>query len=71
MAEKGELRIIGITRASKKGELMNLYLIRHADALALGERGITEDAARPLSPRGENQARQVGKTLHKRGIARH
>jgi phosphohistidine phosphatase len=48
---------------------MELYLIRHADALALGERGITEDAERPLSEKGENQAHQVGTTLHKRGIA--
>ena len=47
---------------------MNLYLIRHADALALGERGITEDAARPLSSKGESQSRQVGKTLLKHGI---
>jgi phosphohistidine phosphatase len=47
---------------------MDLYLIRHADALALGERGITDDVARPLSDKGENQAHQVGKTLHKKGV---
>ena len=48
---------------------MDLYLIRHADALALGERGITEDAARPLSEQGEGQAQQVGKVFHKLGVA--
>jgi phosphohistidine phosphatase len=48
---------------------MDLYLIRHADALALGERGITDDAARPLSDKGERQAQQVGATLRRHGIA--
>ncbi len=48
---------------------MNLYLIRHADALALGENGITDDADRPLSKRGESQSDVIGKTLKKRGIA--
>jgi phosphohistidine phosphatase len=48
---------------------MDLYLIRHADALALGERGITEDAARPLSSKGEQQAYQLGEVLRRRGIA--
>lgn len=47
---------------------MDLYLIRHADALAIGERGITDDAARPLSERGESQARQLGKCLSGKGL---
>ena len=47
---------------------MDLYLIRHADALALGERGITDDAARPLSEKGEHQGHLVGETLRKQGI---
>ena len=47
---------------------MDLYLIRHADALALGERGITEDAARPLSAKGESQAQRVGAVLRRKGI---
>jgi phosphohistidine phosphatase len=47
---------------------MDLYLIRHADALALGERGITEDADRPLSEKGENQSQHVGKTLRRQGV---
>ncbi len=48
---------------------MDLYLIRHADALALGERGITDDAERPLSEQGESQAQTVGKVLHRQGVA--
>lgn len=47
---------------------MDLYLIRHADALALGERGITHDEDRPLSERGETQARVLGAGLRRRGI---
>lgn len=47
---------------------MDLYLIRHAQALALGERGITEDDGRPLSDDGEIQARQLGTTFVKRGF---
>jgi phosphohistidine phosphatase len=48
---------------------MDLYLIRHADALALGERGITEESERPLSEQGENQARLLGKGMQRRGLA--
>lgn len=47
---------------------MDIYLIRHADALPLGERGITADEERPLSDKGEEQARAVGKVFQKRGI---
>jgi phosphohistidine phosphatase len=47
---------------------VDLYLIRHADALALGERGITEDADRPLSAGGEVQARTVGAGLQAKGV---
>lgn len=47
---------------------MDLYLIRHADALALGERGVTEDAERPLSEQGESQARLLAGVLQKRGV---
>jgi phosphohistidine phosphatase len=47
---------------------VNIYLIRHADALALGERGITRDAGRPLSEEGEIQARHIGAGLQRRGI---
>ena len=47
---------------------MELYLIRHADALALGERGITDDAERPLSEQGENQCRTLAHGLLQKGI---
>ena len=47
---------------------MELYLIRHADALALGERGITDDAERPLSEQGENQVRTLAQGLLHKGI---
>ena len=47
---------------------MDLYVIRHADALALGERGISKDSERPLSAEGEQQAAAVGKMLQRRGI---
>ena len=48
---------------------MELYLIRHADALALGERGITNDEERPLSEKGECQSEAAAKTLMLRGVA--
>lgn len=48
---------------------MDLYLIRHADAVALGENGITEDPARPLSEAGDVQSRRIARALHKRGVA--
>jgi phosphohistidine phosphatase len=48
---------------------VELYLIRHADALALGERGITDDAERPLSEQGENQTRTLAKGMLQKAIA--
>jgi phosphohistidine phosphatase len=47
---------------------VDLYLIRHADALALGERGITSDEERPLSEVGESQAEAAARALQSRGI---
>jgi phosphohistidine phosphatase len=47
---------------------MELYLIRHADALPLGEQEITEDDHRPLSELGEQQAAALGRFVAKRGI---
>ena len=47
---------------------MDVYLIRHADALALGERGITDDDERPLSELGEEQARNAASALQRRGV---
>jgi phosphohistidine phosphatase len=47
---------------------VELYLIRHAEAAPVGERGITDDAERPLTAKGETQAAAVGKVLQRRGI---
>ncbi len=47
---------------------MLLYLIRHADAVPLGEQGIDRDEDRPLSEAGEKQALAVGAGLARRGI---
>jgi phosphohistidine phosphatase len=47
---------------------MELYLIRHAEASALGEHNITDDALRPLTERGEKQAKTIGRGLSRRGI---
>jgi phosphohistidine phosphatase len=48
---------------------MNVYLVRHADALAAGTQGILADADRPLSPDGQRQVTQLAawlKHLHVR-----
>jgi len=47
---------------------LDVYLIRHADALSLGERGITDDADRPLSEQGEQEVKAVAQALQRRGI---
>ncbi len=47
---------------------MDLFLIRHAEALAIGERGVTNDDERPLSEQGELDAQAAAKGLEARGI---
>jgi phosphohistidine phosphatase len=47
---------------------VDLYLVRHAEAAALGENGVTEDADRSLTSRGQEQARKLAAGLHRRGI---
>jgi phosphohistidine phosphatase len=47
---------------------VELYLIRHADALPLGENGTTQDEERPLSAKGETQSEAVARALSKREI---
>lgn len=47
---------------------MDLYLIRHTDALPLEESGSASDADRPLSPTGEAQARTLAAAFRRRGI---
>ena len=44
---------------------MDLFLIRHADALPVGEAG-QNDIDRPLSPRGQSQAKELGRVLQSR-----
>jgi len=47
---------------------MELYVIRHADALPLGEGGVMEDAQRPLSDSGKAQARALAAALQQHGV---
>ena len=47
---------------------MEVYLIRHADAFPLGEGGSTDDASRPLTSGGEQQATNSAAGLKRRGI---
>ena len=51
-----------------RGRTVDLYLIRHAEAKALGENGITEDDDRPLTEEGETQTRRLGTGFHARGL---
>jgi phosphohistidine phosphatase len=46
---------------------MHLYLIRHADAVPLGERGIATDEERPLTDAGRSQCRTLAKALGRLG----
>lgn len=41
---------------------MNVYIVRHGDARAIGGE-ITTDSERPLSPRGEDDIRLMGQVL--------
>ena len=47
---------------------MDVYVIRHADAVPVGERGISDDEQRPLSGVGLEQAKTLGTVLQKKGI---
>jgi phosphohistidine phosphatase len=42
---------------------MNLYLLRHAHALDVGEQGIENDDERPLSDQGRQQMEAVGDAI--------
>ncbi|MBI3821275.1 MAG: phosphohistidine phosphatase SixA [Planctomycetes bacterium] len=48
---------------------MELYLIRHADAVPLGEQGVTTDEERPLTEKGNAQSESAAKALAARGVA--
>jgi phosphohistidine phosphatase len=47
---------------------MDLYLIRHADAVPLGEDGVTSEEVRPLTAKGQEQAKLLASGLNARGI---
>jgi phosphohistidine phosphatase len=47
---------------------MDLYIIRHADAQALGEGGIEDDADRPLTPAGQAQCGPLAAALQRQGV---
>ena len=47
---------------------MDLYLIRHAEAKALGENDVMNDEDRPLTEEGEAQTRRLGTGFHARGL---
>jgi len=47
---------------------MDLYIIRHAEAVQLGENGVNADADRPLTSKGEEQCNQLAAALHLRGV---
>lgn len=42
--------------------------MRHAEAVDLGSGGITRDADRPLTEKGQRQARRVGRLLKRLGV---
>ncbi|MFO0879939.1 MAG: phosphohistidine phosphatase SixA [Gemmataceae bacterium] len=47
---------------------MHLYIIRHADAVPLGEQGIIEDEKRPLTEAGQQQCASLVKALQRVGV---
>ena len=47
---------------------MHLVLIRHADAVPLGEQGIRHDEERPLTPKGVAQSEALARALGHLGV---
>jgi phosphohistidine phosphatase len=47
---------------------MRLILVRHADAAAKGENGVTRDFDRPLTELGREQARKLALAFHAHGL---
>jgi phosphohistidine phosphatase len=47
---------------------MFLYLIRHADAVPMGQDNVSTDEARPLTETGKAQAQALAKTLQGHGV---
>src|SRR5262245_13237534 len=48
---------------------MNVYLIRHAEAVPLELSGVNADADRPLTPHGHDQCQALAAMLVRQGIA--
>jgi phosphohistidine phosphatase len=47
---------------------MHLYLIRHAEAVPLGENGNNNDPDRPLTAQGHDQCRSLAEALMRQGV---
>jgi phosphohistidine phosphatase len=47
---------------------MQLYVIRHAEAVDVGTNGVESDAERPLTEKGQEQCRVVGQALWRAGV---
>ena len=47
---------------------MELYLIRHAEAAPVGEKGVEDDTERPLTKKGETQSEKLGKFFKEHGL---
>jgi phosphohistidine phosphatase len=47
---------------------MDIYLIRHAEAVELGQEGAATDFDRPLTANGQAQAEKLAKALPERGV---
>src|SRR5438105_591535 len=47
---------------------MNVYLLRHAHAVAIGEQGSQSDAERPLSDQGRRQVEAVANGVKRLGL---
>jgi phosphohistidine phosphatase len=61
----GELLLAG--PPGRRKAIMDLYVIRHADALPLGDH-ITDDADRPLTDAGTAQAKALAQCLQRLGV---
>ena len=52
----------------RKGHAVNLYLMRHAHALDVGEGNIRRDSERPLSRKGEDITQHMARQLNRSGV---
>lgn len=47
---------------------MDLYLIRHADAVSIGEEGVASDEERSLSAKGRSQSKALAEALERQQV---